>query len=696
MANANMEATEDLKLPCSVCAPVSARLSTFHIHALEATPGHKGPLGLVWALQVRELVEAARQDCHFCWFITKTFFSGDCSQMMGPNIAKVDVSEEGKAKAAEHKKGVIGRALQFLRSAEDDSFKFGLTPSHTKGKSLPDLEKIEIQMYASKLDERIRRPLCGPRTEITVEVFVDDDDPAGKFITTRAENSKPSSIKGFVKAQSWLQECLHEHTDCSNLVTAPPLPRRVIDVSEKPDPVLSLHTAGGNAMYGVLTYCAQQKEGELPTWDAKSLTGTFELAGLPQTIQDGIKVARELKIRYLWIDSPTNLPSSPEEHGEDSEQLADIYKNATINVIAASADTVHDGFLADRTEHPTYTFPYVCPTGSLGNLNFRMEQRYTPQFEATNRQAELLQARLLSPRVLKYGSRTIWQCQEGQYSDGGIEDWSLDESGTGRFRLPSMVFQRQDQDPVVNTPAIRQAWYAVVLDYTQKKLANTEDKLQVIAAVAAELAEITRDVYLAGLWKSDLARQLMWTANKSTKSIRSKDYRAPSWSWASVDNAVKFALITKDSRFIATILNCQVTPISTTAPFGRVKSGSLSLRAPMKRVPWTQVQAVWEEGAPIVLSNDERTRNEEMLNWIWQRFNAPKDTADEELPESAWCVPLFQREWYLDKGAKVEGSCFSGLILEELGSGEYRRLGVFFNKHEDWMTGWDERDINVL
>ena len=100
--------------------------------------------------------------------------------MMGPNVAKVDVSEDGIDKSSEHKDCVIDRASQFLRNAEDDSFKFGLTPSHmtsqTKGRPLPDLEKVEIKMYASKLEERIRRPLCGPRTEITIEVFVDEGE----------------------------------------------------------------------------------------------------------------------------------------------------------------------------------------------------------------------------------------------------------------------------------------------------------------------------------------------------------------------------------------------------------------------------------------------------------------------------------------------------------------------------------------
>jgi hypothetical protein len=46
---------------------------------------------------------------------------------------------------------------------------------------------------------------------------------------------------------------------------------------------------------------------------------------------------------------------------------------------------------------------------------------------------------------------------------------------------------------------------------------------------------ITGDKYLAGLWKQTLRKDLLWEMAGEFLSARPMRYRAPSWSWASVD-----------------------------------------------------------------------------------------------------------------------------------------------------------------
>ncbi|KAL9007633.1 MAG: hypothetical protein Q9173_007143, partial [Seirophora scorigena] len=43
-----------------------------------------------------------------------------------------------------------------------------------------------------------------------------------------------------------------------------------------------------------------------------------------------------------------------------------------------------------------------------------------------------------------------------------------------------------------------------------------------------------QDKYIAGLWQADLFRRLLWMTKDSSLAVRPLDYRAPSWSWASV------------------------------------------------------------------------------------------------------------------------------------------------------------------
>jgi hypothetical protein len=84
-----------------------------------------------------------------------------------------------------------------------------------------------------------------------------------------------------------------------------------------------------------------------------------------------------------------------------------------------------------------------------------------------------------------------------------------------------------------------------------------DDKLVAISSLAKLIQlQLPDDEYLAGLWKSNLLGQLLWGVYKSrrhingmtasgfyskshTNSQRAIAYRAPSWSWASIDGLVR-------------------------------------------------------------------------------------------------------------------------------------------------------------
>jgi len=59
------------------------------------------------------------------------------------------------------------------------------------------------------------------------------------------------------------------------------------------------------------------------------------------------------------------------------------------------------------------------------------------------------------------------------------------------------------------------------------------DRLPALAGLAKALAERTGDEYLAGIWKKGLIEGLLWYGEDDL--LLTPTYRAPSWSWASVD-----------------------------------------------------------------------------------------------------------------------------------------------------------------
>jgi hypothetical protein len=101
------------------------------------------------------------------------------------------------------------------------------------------------------------------------------------------------------------------------------------------------------------------------------------------------------------------------------------------------------------------------------------------------------------------------------------------------------------------------------------------------------------DTYLAGLWKADLLNQLRWYCLKP--GHRALKYRAPTWSWASVDN-VKISYRERSlldySRNeggwsepdSAKLLGAEAVP-SGSNRFGDVKSARLTLLAPIRSMP---------------------------------------------------------------------------------------------------------------
>ena len=82
------------------------------------------------------------------------------------------------------------------------------------------------------------------------------------------------------------------------------------------------------------------------------------------------------------------------------------------------------------------------------------------------------------------------------------------------------------------------AWGVIVQGYSLAKLTQEGDKLIAISAIAREMKPLMQCKYLAGDWEADLVRQLGWPGYDIHS--RPTTYRAPSWSWASVDGRNQF------------------------------------------------------------------------------------------------------------------------------------------------------------
>jgi len=130
-------------------------------------------------------------------------------------------------------------------------------------------------------------------------------------------------------------------------------------------------------------------------------------------------------------------------------------------------------------------------------------------------------------------------------------------------------------------------WHHLVEDYSLRGLTKYTDKLIAVAGVAEAVQKRTANKYLAGLWKRQLYKDLLWfcrhlvdpVSRKTNYTIilepppgREKDAVAPTWSWASVSVPVVYELSIFEQPM------CEVIDAQVNGPPHR-QTGSITLHA---------------------------------------------------------------------------------------------------------------------
>lgn len=247
--------------------------------------------------------------------------------------------------------------------------------------------------------------------------------------------------------------------------------------------------------------------------------------------------------------------------------MCNIYRNALFTISAAHAERIDEGCFSARdglVMRPCelkwgggMIFPGIDRRG-LPKSFFILPQDV--RVAATRSvsaplysRAWVLQEQILSPRTLIYDSSQImWQCisshaleskpdltTNNEYMPFGQRISSLQH---GLFAGPIIMDDEREM-------RIRMAWYRIVEDYTLRGLTQIRDKLPAIGGIADTVAQLTKDTYLAGLWRKSLWHDLLWyrfhNHNRRAEDLFVRTRRspiAPSWSWASVEGAVRYQL----------------------------------------------------------------------------------------------------------------------------------------------------------
>jgi hypothetical protein len=130
---------------------------------------------------------------------------------------------------------------------------------------------------------------------------------------------------------------------------------------------------------------------------------------------------------------------------------------------------------------------------------------------------------VLAPRTIHFhATEMLWEC----ISSSRCECSSLDREKPDVFR-PNILS--------MPAPSDVEQWCSVVQQYSGLNATYPSDKFPALSGIAEHFQTKLQCDYMAGLWRDHLLRGLQWVVADGNKACRRLPYRAPTWSWASLD-----------------------------------------------------------------------------------------------------------------------------------------------------------------
>jgi hypothetical protein len=207
--------------------------------------------------------------------------------------------------------------------------------------------------------------------------------------------------------------------------------------------------------------------------------------------------------------------------------------------------------------------------------------------------------------------------------------------------------------------------------------------------------------YLAGMWRIELKRNLLWSVE--SKFRRPEEDRAPLWSWASVDSKIKIP--ERRSRFENEVVKdeaeiellCVSTRKKSADEMGQVTGGALTVRGPLMTC-FMQRTDDFGGSLPSEVAGDYDSEGDDDLPAYFIRINEvwgegvlsidAHEPFDTSLKTELYCLPIMKGKELMD-----DDSCRC-LVLERTleEPGAFKRYWTLFFFHAahniDADNGW--------
>lgn len=538
-----------------------------------------------------QIIREASRGCPFCKTV-RQLLEGNCSCRF-------------QSSGSESSHAPTGKGVDFLYWPED----------HVRRGLLCGKIMLHWSCGSTTVELRFPRLGVGHRTTIP-EVPLPQEYM--KFWSGQSPDERPLLQSGFDEIQEdplsatairmyreWLCSCDESHRVCASLKPGE-LPTRVLHLGgmEPSDVVRLAPGSGVSGRYVALSYCWGGLKPPLAT--KSNLYGLQQgilFDDLPKTYQDAIQLARALNVIYLWIDSLCIIQDDKDDWDRESSLMGQIFRDAYVVVIAATAQNIKSGFLQPRTKHFSFNtsdlvgYGMKTATGSSApqRLRFREAVPHPPLDICLNTQVATrgwcYQERLMARRCLIFNQlEAIWECRHGCKCECGTPRYECVDTDVRQLPRLLPVLSSDSEDPTVkrtirhfaNAEKAFRFWRLATEDYSRRAFSVPTDRLIAMTALASVVQATTGSSYLAGLWESDVLVELLWQGF-AQRTIPFDVYVAPSWSWASCPGVATYGQPSLTPKLLKQNTSAEVIAAwchqRDGNPFGAVDSGAIVLRA---------------------------------------------------------------------------------------------------------------------
>lgn len=471
---------------------------------------------------------------------------------------------------------------------------------------------------------------------VTLALFRDEDTETDRDFTIQGRHFSPgfrigrrtNSGKSLERAQKWLLECLTSHACTRPGSAGTPLPKRLLDVQGSAhDPIRLIETKGHEQPYVCLSYrwgSPAHKQLKSTVRTIKDHMVKINWDDLPATFQDAVAVCRSMEVTYLWIDSLCilqdfdgiefdELEATKQDFARENSVMARTYQNSHFTISADLSSHMDSGIFS-TLPIDDHRIEVTADDGSSAFLYIRQcVNHFGDETIDLETRGWTFQEFLLPLRVLHFGEFDIeWRCKSHLTCECGQLD--RERSGQASWHRHHFIDEAAKPVPEDLEGALRW-WETAIHFYTSRQLTNPSDKLPALSGLAQLRKQARGGVYLAGLWQDSLIHDLCWyhtldynVATSGRVGRRPAEYRAPSWSWASVDTdsgcsfwwtgaiLIHPIFAWAEPRQVCTIFEAFCQP-KTADPTGEVRHGFLDImvallpaeicRDPEQKVVWT-------------------------------------------------------------------------------------------------------------